>query len=781
MANKIQIRRDTTANWTASDPILSQGELGLDTTLNKIKIGDGTSNWSDLSFYFGDPTSLINGSHTVALNSTGGVNFPTLSVDIHNGGVQSAQVLKFDKASQQVIITGPTPAAGNSAERIIIQGQRATDNGEGGDVYLWGGDSAINGGDIKIYAGDADSDVIGAVGGYVNIDAGNGFSSGGHLTLSAGVASAIENGYGGNVSITAGYAHNGTPGNIQLSTYAQSNNSVLSWTFTNDGKLTLPAGGDVVNSDGNSVLGGTDIYKFAYGTIGTKANPDTSNGWGGYNMYLDPGGESWASIFIPSNANQESGNALQITNKGAATSIVQVTGWGGVQLVTNTGLAEKVFEFGDDGRLTLPADSLIVSETASTISVGAGLAELETTYTDLMLMLDDIFTQISSESGYPWGITLPLSVPLTYNQLINLSPNTFTGQANATTVAHNANTAYNVWQDAAATTNIHVNVSNKSWMFGNDGKLTLPSGNAQIVAESNGGVRIGTANTNVAPNAQIRIGGADHVFEIFGGPPSYSWKFEADGKLKLPGTSYASTSQNYIHAEYGIGLHPTHNTGGTGPELYISYNDGILIQPFTNDYFRAGGTTASPLFITGSDLPNGNDSIGKLPGDVYIESGTNYQDSTYGKVVVKSGTNQWTFGTNGRTTFPNGTVPAHSYGAAGDKEGMVVFSDNYIYYCKQDYVGNSVNVTTLASSGSFVYVSSTDYAGDLVADFTANSTGWTYAGVSIIGVAVDNTFGPGYALEAATSFGAVNEHDYALVSPVTTDIWKRVSWSVDTW
>ena len=56
MANKIQIRRDTTANWSVNDPILSQGELGLDTTLNKIKIGDGTSNWSDLSFYFGDPT-----------------------------------------------------------------------------------------------------------------------------------------------------------------------------------------------------------------------------------------------------------------------------------------------------------------------------------------------------------------------------------------------------------------------------------------------------------------------------------------------------------------------------------------------------------------------------------------------------------------------------------------------------------------------------------------------------------------------------------------------------
>ncbi len=52
----------------------------------------------------------------------------------------------------------------------------------------------------------------------------------------------------------------------------------------------------------------------------------------------------------------------------------------------------------------------------------------------------------------------------------------------------------------------------------------------------------------------------------------------------------------------------------------------------------------------------------------------------------------WKFNNKGRTTFPNGTVPEHSYGAAGDKEGMVVFTDSYIYYCKQDYVNNTTDI-----------------------------------------------------------------------------------------
>lgn len=602
MANKIQIRRDTTANWTASNPILSQGELGLDTTLQKVKIGDGISNWSTLLFYFDVPSTLVNGSHTVELNSTGGVNFPTLSVDIHNGGIQSAQVLKFNKASQQVIITGPSPAAGNSAERIIIQGQRATGNGEGGDVYLWGGDSDINGGDIKIYAGDADSDVIGTNGGYVNIDAGNGFTYGGHLTLSAGVARGGADSYGGNVSITAGYAYNGTPGNIQLTTYAQSDSANLAWTFTNDGKLQLPVGGDIVNNAGNPI---TDIYKFEGGTIGTKNNVPTSNGWGGYNMYLDPGGESWASIFIPSVANQDSGNALQITNKGAATSIVQVTGWGGVQLVTNTGLDEKVFEFGDNGTLTFPD------------------------------MVSNISALDPAQSGGITGVAL-------------------TGKNRAFIGIINDEFNYN-------------------WDFRASGA--------------------GSSNSTVDPTIQ----------------------FPGGGWLKEDMSALA--------------------TGGFDIPVQLGSQGAFTLTVKNNNTFPDPASTYN-----------------------------------------------WVFGTDGRTTLPNGAVPAHSYGATGDKEGMVVFSDNYIYYCKQDYVGNSVNVTTLASSGSFVYVSSTDYAGDLVADFTANSTGWTYAGVSIIGVAVDNTFGPGYALEAATSFGAINGNDYALVSPITPpDIWKRVSWSGDIW
>jgi len=50
----VQIRRGTTTQWNQSTKILKVGELGIDTTLNRLKIGNGTSLWANLPFIIGD-------------------------------------------------------------------------------------------------------------------------------------------------------------------------------------------------------------------------------------------------------------------------------------------------------------------------------------------------------------------------------------------------------------------------------------------------------------------------------------------------------------------------------------------------------------------------------------------------------------------------------------------------------------------------------------------------------------------------------------------------------
>lgn len=57
MANKIQLRRDTTVNWIAHDPVLAEGEPAVDMTTGQIRIGNGVLAWSSLPDISGAATS----------------------------------------------------------------------------------------------------------------------------------------------------------------------------------------------------------------------------------------------------------------------------------------------------------------------------------------------------------------------------------------------------------------------------------------------------------------------------------------------------------------------------------------------------------------------------------------------------------------------------------------------------------------------------------------------------------------------------------------------------
>ena len=50
----IILRNDTAENWVAKDPVLKQGEAAVDNSSRKIKVGDGTSKWSELGYVGGD-------------------------------------------------------------------------------------------------------------------------------------------------------------------------------------------------------------------------------------------------------------------------------------------------------------------------------------------------------------------------------------------------------------------------------------------------------------------------------------------------------------------------------------------------------------------------------------------------------------------------------------------------------------------------------------------------------------------------------------------------------
>ena len=50
MANRIQLRRGGAQEWQNANPILAQGELGIELDTGRIKIGDGVTSWNTLRY-----------------------------------------------------------------------------------------------------------------------------------------------------------------------------------------------------------------------------------------------------------------------------------------------------------------------------------------------------------------------------------------------------------------------------------------------------------------------------------------------------------------------------------------------------------------------------------------------------------------------------------------------------------------------------------------------------------------------------------------------------------
>ena len=66
---KIQIRRDTADFWEGANPVLAEGELGLELGSFKFKVGDGTKAWNDLDYIFVDaeiPTDVLKSGDNVS-------------------------------------------------------------------------------------------------------------------------------------------------------------------------------------------------------------------------------------------------------------------------------------------------------------------------------------------------------------------------------------------------------------------------------------------------------------------------------------------------------------------------------------------------------------------------------------------------------------------------------------------------------------------------------------------------------------------------------------------
>jgi hypothetical protein len=111
MATQIQLRRDTAANWTSTNPTMAQGEAGYETDTGKLKIGDGSTAWNSLAYQAA--ANIVDGT--------------IVNADVNASAAIAGTKISPDFGSQNVVTTGTSTAAS-----LIPTGSSVPTNG----VYL---------------------------------------------------------------------------------------------------------------------------------------------------------------------------------------------------------------------------------------------------------------------------------------------------------------------------------------------------------------------------------------------------------------------------------------------------------------------------------------------------------------------------------------------------------------------------------------------------------------------------------------------------------------------
>lgn len=103
MGYTVQLRRATAARWLEIDPILEDGEPGIEKDTFKIKFGDGTSLWSELEYSGGESSATIEQATEIIL---GGIKAAEKTTE--------SQEVKIDPLTGKLYV----PASGEAANGV---------------------------------------------------------------------------------------------------------------------------------------------------------------------------------------------------------------------------------------------------------------------------------------------------------------------------------------------------------------------------------------------------------------------------------------------------------------------------------------------------------------------------------------------------------------------------------------------------------------------------------------------------------------------------------------
>lgn len=357
------------------------------------------------------------------------------------------------------------------------------------------------------------------------------------------------------------------------------------WWDPESGRMYVSYEANWVDASPVDGVGATnDLGKFIVNGGNTLAtvNDLVPGVFGGYNINLDPGGESSAGISIPSVGNQQSGGTLQIFNNDSSGGKIMMTTYGGMTVSSARGTLGLGLDLEAPGT---PDHFHVAFETSNSFIPTADLYFGDDyNYLQLVNTAQGVFIGTNNRTGgdqHQWrfqtngetvfpgalrvlsgdnktGIAFAPTINGSISGSLNINSSSHmvadaSGGFVASASGMNRLTAYVADTTLIAGNDLYLK-SNKSasecvWTFGNDGGLKFPktgnftptteiyttSGGDQYVLESYYAEGRGSGT-------YLKLDADSGIVTIQSGGTSKQWQFGADGSLITPGTISAKAT-----------------------------------------------------------------------------------------------------------------------------------------------------------------------------------------------------------------------------------------------
>ena len=131
LKTRIILRNDTAANWTERNPILSKGEMGIETDTNMFKFGDGTTAWNDLAYAGKGEADLKIKSNQVVMSQdfTATVPFGTVTIPSSGSTTVAAEGKTLDEFFTSLMAKAKDPSVTQPSVSISLAGAGAKEVG----------------------------------------------------------------------------------------------------------------------------------------------------------------------------------------------------------------------------------------------------------------------------------------------------------------------------------------------------------------------------------------------------------------------------------------------------------------------------------------------------------------------------------------------------------------------------------------------------------------------------------------------------------------------------